>query len=77
MTATWDLAPLERAVAALHPRYRTVLLLIDVDQLTYAEAAQVLDVPLGTVMSRLSRGRKLLRMELANYARGAGYQVAN
>jgi hypothetical protein len=28
-------------------------------------------------MSRLSRGRKLLRMELANYARGAGYQVAN
>ncbi len=59
-------APLERAVSALHPRYRTVVLLIDVDELTYAEAAQVLDVPLGTVMSRLSRARDKLRHQLRN-----------
>jgi len=57
-------APLEQALASLHPRYRTVLLLIDVDDLTYAEAAQVLDVPIGTVMSRLSRARDKLRHQL-------------
>ncbi len=57
-------APLEQAIASLHPRYRTVLLLIDVDDLTYAEAAQVLDVPIGTVMSRLSRARDKLRHQL-------------
>lgn len=53
-----------RAVAALDPRYRTVLLLIDVDQLSYAEAAAVLGVPLGTVMSRLSRARSKMRHQL-------------
>ncbi len=51
-------------MAALDPRYRTVLLLIDVDQLTYAETAEVLDVPVGTVMSRLSRTRGKVRREL-------------
>jgi RNA polymerase sigma-70 factor, ECF subfamily len=44
--------------------------------LSYRQIADALQIPLGTVMSRLSRGRKLLRMELANYARGAGYQIA-
>jgi RNA polymerase sigma-70 factor (ECF subfamily) len=57
-------AALERAVAELDERYRTVLLLIDVDQLTYAEVAAVLDVPLGTVMSRLSRARAKVRRRL-------------
>jgi len=51
-------------VAALDPRSRTVLQLIDVDQLTYAETAEVLDVPVGTVMSRLSRARGKVRREL-------------
>jgi RNA polymerase sigma factor (sigma-70 family) len=40
---------------------RAVLLLVGVEELTYDEAARVLDVPLGTVMSRLSRGRERLR----------------
>ncbi len=52
------------AIAALDPRYRTALLLIDVDQLTYAEAAAALDVPVGTVMSRLSRARDKVRRRL-------------
>ncbi len=52
------------AMAALDPRFRTAVLLVDVDQLTYAEAAGVLGVPIGTVMSRLSRGRDRLRTHL-------------
>jgi RNA polymerase sigma-70 factor (ECF subfamily) len=52
------------AVAGLDPRLRTVLLLIDVDQLTYAEAAALLAIPVGTVMSRLSRARDRVRREL-------------
>ncbi len=61
-----------RAVAALDPRYRTVLLLIDVDQLTYAEVAGVLGVPLGTVMSRLSRARDKVRRQLRPGPSGEG-----
>lgn len=52
------------AIARLDPRYRAVLLLIDVVQLTYAQTAAALDVPIGTVMSRLSRARDKMRREL-------------
>lgn len=55
---------LEAALTALDPRFRTVLLLIDVEQLTYAEVADLLDVPIGTVMSRLSRARDRVRAQL-------------
>ncbi|MDV8009180.1 RNA polymerase sigma factor [Rhodococcus sp. IEGM 1318] len=55
---------LERAVQSLAPKFCTVLLLIDVDQLTYSEAAQALGVPVGTVMSRLSRARERVRRHL-------------
>jgi RNA polymerase sigma-70 factor (ECF subfamily) len=61
---------LEIAVAGLDERFRTVLLLIDVDQLTYAEVADVLDVPVGTVMSRLSRARDRIRKQLRPALRG-------
>lgn len=54
----------ETALAALDPKFRTVLLLIDVDQLTYAEVAELLDIPIGTVMSRLSRARDRVRTNL-------------
>jgi RNA polymerase sigma-70 factor (ECF subfamily) len=57
-------ADLEVAIASLDPRLRVTLLLIDVDQLTYSEAAGVLDVPVGTVMSRLSRAREQVRRRL-------------
>ncbi|MGB3356997.1 MAG: sigma-70 family RNA polymerase sigma factor [Mycobacterium sp.] len=55
---------LERAVQSLDTKFRTVLLLVDVDQLTYAEAAEALGVPVGTVMSRLSRARERVRRHL-------------
>ena len=70
----------EEVLAALEriPRdFQVPVVLADVEELSYREIADALRIPLGTVMSRLHRGRKLLRMELANYARGAGYQVAN
>lgn len=54
----------ESALAALGPKFRTVLLLIDVDQLTYVEVAELLDIPVGTVMSRLSRARDRVRTTL-------------
>ena len=56
-------ADLLKALDALPEEQRAVLLLISVEDLSYAEAAKVLDVPIGTVMSRLSRGReRLLRL---------------
>jgi RNA polymerase sigma-70 factor (ECF subfamily) len=45
--------------------YREVVLLADVQEFSYKEVAEVLQIPVGTVMSRLSRGRQLLRVELA------------
>ncbi len=55
---------LQRALARLPDEQREVLLLVGLEQLSYAEAAQVLQVPMGTVMSRLSRGRERLRLLL-------------
>lgn len=55
---------LERAVRLLPAQFRTVLLLVDVDQLSYADAARTLGLPLGTVMSRISRARHKVREHL-------------
>ena len=55
---------LDRAVAELSPKFATVLVLVDVNGLSYAEAADLLGVPLGTVMSRLSRARQRVRSHL-------------
>jgi RNA polymerase sigma-70 factor, ECF subfamily len=52
----------------LPENFRTLVLLVDVEGLTYREAADALHVPVGTVMSRLSRARGLLRLELARHA---------
>jgi RNA polymerase sigma-70 factor (ECF subfamily) len=54
-----------RAFAALPEEQRTVLLLVGVEDLSYQEAARVLGVPIGTVMSRLSRGRECLRRSMS------------
>jgi RNA polymerase sigma-70 factor (ECF subfamily) len=65
----------EDVLAALDeiPReFREVVLLSDVQEFSYREIADMLSIPVGTVMSRLSRGRKQLRMKLADYARGTG-----
>ena len=47
-------------------------MLADVEQFSYKEIAEILSIPLGTVMSRLHRARKLLRTELAAYANARG-----
>ena len=59
-----ELRDLDSALAQLPHEQRAVLLLVGLEQLTYEEAARVLQVPIGTVMSRLSRGRERLRMVL-------------
>src|SRR6516225_10344937 len=52
--------------------FRSAVLLVDVEEFSYKEASAILSVPIGTVMSRLSRGRKLLRERLAEMARQYG-----
>jgi RNA polymerase sigma-70 factor (ECF subfamily) len=52
--------------------FREIVLLADVEEFSYKEIAEALKIPLGTVMSRLSRGRKLVRQELAEVARSYG-----
>ena len=56
------------ALDALPLDFKMVVLLVDLEELSYKEVAEILDCPVGTVMSRLHRGRKLLRGELLNYA---------
>lgn len=56
---------MERALARLPPAMREVLLLVTVEEYSYLEAAAILDVPVGTVMSRLHRAREQLRVLLS------------
>jgi RNA polymerase sigma-70 factor (ECF subfamily) len=56
------------ALAAVPHDFRDVLVLVDIGDFTYADAAQILDIPIGTVMSRLHRGRRILKQELADLA---------
>lgn len=60
------------ALAEAPQDFRAVVLLVDVEEFSYKEAAGILDVPIGTVMSRLSRGRRLLRARLAGPAQSYG-----
>ena len=53
------------ALAAVPHDFRDVIVLVDIGDFTYADAAQILDIPIGTVMSRLHRGRRILKRELA------------
>lgn len=61
-----------KALENVAVEFREVVLLADVEEFSYKEIAEALKIPLGTVMSRLSRGRKLLRQELAEVARSYG-----
>jgi RNA polymerase sigma-70 factor (ECF subfamily) len=57
---------MQRALARLNPEHRAVILLVGLEQLSYKEAAEVLNIPLGTVMSRLTRAREQLRILLSD-----------
>lgn len=61
-----------RALQSMPQDFRAVVVLVDVEEFAYKEAAEILGVPIGTVMSRLSRGRKLLREQLGGVARSYG-----
>src|SRR6476619_5748663 len=50
--------------------FRDVVVLVDIGDFTYADAAQILDIPIGTVMSRLHRGRRILKKSMADQAVG-------
>ena len=66
----------QRALDALPADFRTAVVLCDVEGLSYKEIADVMDCPVGTVMSRLFRGRRLLEASLRSYAAAAGYVPA-
>lgn len=61
-----------RALKGLPEKYLSVVLLTDVEEFSYKEAADLMGLPIGTVMSRLHRGRRLLRQVLAKSARDHG-----
>ncbi len=63
----------KRALDALPEEYRLVVLLADLEDFAYKEIADIVGCPVGTVMSRLFRGRRLLRQSLAEFAKKAGY----
>jgi RNA polymerase sigma-70 factor (ECF subfamily) len=64
------------AVESLPEAYRMAVLLADVEGFSYKEIAEILDIPVGTVMSRLHRGRKALQKELYEFAEARGLVAA-
>src|ERR671937_539187 len=58
------------ALSAVPHDFRDVVVLVDIGDFTYADAAQILDIPVGTVMSRLHRGRRILKQAMAESAVG-------
>jgi RNA polymerase sigma-70 factor (ECF subfamily) len=63
------------ALSAVPHDFRDVIVLVDIGDFSYNEAAQILDIPVGTVMSRLHRGRRILKRELADRAVAEGISV--
>ena len=63
---------LERAIDGLAEPFRSVVVMVDIEGLSYREVSEILDVPVGTVRSRLSRGRSRLQETLWNHAHEAG-----
>jgi len=73
-----DLAPaLTRALDELGEPFRSAVILVDVEDQSYEAASEILGVPIGTVRSRLFRGRRQLQEKLREYARDAGFDSAD
>lgn len=66
-----------KALESLPEEFRTVIILCDIEGLTYEEIADFLQVPIGTVRSRLHRGRKILHTKLYRYAKERGFINSN
>ncbi len=62
-----------RAMESLNEEFRTILILSDLEEMTYEEIAEILEIPLGTVRSRLHRARKVMQEKLYNFAVHHGY----
>ena len=62
-----------RAIESLPEDFRTVVILCDIEGLSYEEIAEFVDSPIGTIRSRLHRGRKMLRTKLFSYAKKRGF----
>lgn len=62
------------ALNSLAVDFRTVIILCDIEGFTYEEMAKILDIPIGTVRSRLHRARNLLKEKLKSYAKTMGYE---
>ena len=67
---------IQNALDALPDEYRSIILLADVEELSYKEIADVIGCPIGTVMSRLHRARKLVQKQLVEHARSLGIVAA-
>lgn len=65
------------ALNSLPVDFRTVIILCDIERFTYEEMAKILDIPIGTVRSRLHRARNLLKEKLRSYASSMGYKTEN
>ena len=62
------------AIDALPTDFKTVILLCDLEQFSYEEIAEILEIPIGTVRSRLFRARNMLKEKLKSYAESLGYE---
>ena len=71
LLARADYEAIEHALAQLPTQHREIILLCDVEEMSYREISEALTIPLGTVMSRLSRARKAMRQLLQKTLTGA------
>jgi RNA polymerase sigma-70 factor (ECF subfamily) len=67
---------ISNALNSLDVDFRTVIILCDLEGFKYEEMAKILDIPIGTVRSRLHRARNLLKEKLTEYAKSMGYKTA-
>lgn len=63
---------INEAIKGLPEEFRTAIVLVDIQELTYEETAKIMECPIGTVRSRLSRGRRILQVALRDYAIQSG-----
>ena len=74
--ARLDLGPaISAALAKVPEPFRSTLIIVDVEEQSYEAAAELLGVPIGTVRSRLFRGRRLMQEQLLTYAKDAGFGI--